>query len=513
MLPNTSLTLDGSSLTIQTLVRASRQRGAVHVHPESLTRMQTNRLFAERLVDRGDVVYGLSVGVGIRKKSGVAKSSMLALNKRIIQDTATGMGPAEPPDVTRATAIVLLNSLAAGRTNVRPLVAVAFADRLTNGPPLRPLPMYGSTGIGDVVPLAHLASDLLGDLVPAAGEALPLIGQSSLVTASAVLSFHDAQGLLEELAVLAALDVEGYAANPSPYHTMVALVRPYPGYIRASHIIRSCLVGSTLLSEKPRHLQAPLTFRGAAAVLGSALDAFVFVAKQLSINLNAHQQNPLACMEEDCMLPCANFDMQAVASSLDFARLALAPCLTAQSERSMKLLQARDSGLTDGLEPRSSGGGGGGGGGGDGDSDGGESGHGYTTMAFTLQAMAAEARLLASPVSFEVGTSSQEEGVGDRLTMASLAARRLREMTDLGHRIASISTVIACQAIDLRGLERPGPRILSLHADIRAMIPRLEVGTPPPTAADMGLLDAAMRKGLLASSALQEVVAAPRPRL
>jgi histidine ammonia-lyase len=117
-----------------------------------------------------------------------------------------------------------------------------------------------------------------------------------------------------------------------------------------------------------------LTYRGAAAVIGAAFDAFGFVEAQLQINLNAHQQNPLSLPEEDRMLPCANFDMQAVSSALDFARIALAPCLTAQSERSMKLLQARDSGLTDGLEPWC----------GD-DGEGGENGHGYSGMAFTLQ--------------------------------------------------------------------------------------------------------------------------------
>jgi histidine ammonia-lyase len=457
--------------------------------------MKENRLFAERLAARGDVIYGLSVGVGIRKKSIVPAEEMLALNRRIIRDTATGQGPAESPEVTRATAIVLLNTLAAGRTNVRPLVALAFAERLSNGPALAPMPMYGSTGIGDVVPLAHLASDLLGDLAPAAGEALPLIGQSSMVTASAAISFHDASALLEELAVLAALDVEAYAANPSPYHAKVADVRPYPGYIKASAIIRGTLEGSALLSETPRHLQAPLTFRGAAAVLGAAFDAFGFVEQQVQINLNAAQQNPLALPEEDRMVPCANFDMQAVAAALDFARIALGPCLTAQVERSIKLLQARDSGLTDGLEPR-----------GDGGVDGGESGHGFSGMVFTLQAMAAEARLLASPVSYEVGTSSQEEGVGDRLTLAGLGARRLREMTDLGFRIAALGTVFAAEAIELRGVGRLGVRALELHARVRKLIPGLVPGSPPPTAAAMGSLTAAMRAGLLAR-------AAARPRL
>ena len=249
------LLLDGSSLTIQDLVSAShRTKTIVRVTADALLRMKKNRIFAERLADRGDIIYGLSVGVGIRKKSLVAGSEMLTLNQRIIQDTVAGQGPPERHDVTRATAIVLLNSLAAGRTNVRPVIARIIAERLTNGPPLRPIPVYGSTGIGDVVPLAHLASDLLGDFAPIAGEALPLIGQSSMVTASSVISFHESRVLLEELAVLAALDVEGYAANPSPYHIMVAAVRPYPGYVRASKIIRDHLHGSVLFTETPHGL-------------------------------------------------------------------------------------------------------------------------------------------------------------------------------------------------------------------------------------------------------------------
>ena len=106
------LLLDGTSLTISRLVSASRCEGAVSVTPEALSAMKENRLFAERLAARGDVIYGLSVGVGIRKKSIVPAEEMLSLNRRIIRDTATGQGPAEPADVTRAAAIVLLNTLA-----------------------------------------------------------------------------------------------------------------------------------------------------------------------------------------------------------------------------------------------------------------------------------------------------------------------------------------------------------------------------------------------------------------
>jgi len=59
-----------------------------------------------------------------------------------------------------------------------------------------------------------------------------------------------------------------------------------------------------------RHLQAPLSFRTAASVLGAAMDALEYCDKQVTAELNSHQQNPLALPEEDRMLPCGNFDMQ-----------------------------------------------------------------------------------------------------------------------------------------------------------------------------------------------------------
>ena len=43
----------------------------------------------------------------------------------------------------------------------------------------------------------------------------------------------------------------------------------------------------------------------------------------------------------------------------------------------------------------------------------------------TAQALTAEARLLAQPVSYELVTSTHAEGIEDRMTMAPLAARRL----------------------------------------------------------------------------------------
>jgi histidine ammonia-lyase len=456
------LVLTGSDLSIDRLVAAARAAEPVALAEDALERMRANRAFAERVAERGDEVYGLTTGVGVRKRNRIDADELAAFNRRLVREHRTGLGAPLPADQVRAAAILLLNQLAAGRSNVRPETAVRIAERVSAGavPEVRAL---GSTGMGDVVPLADLVAGLLADDEIAVGEALPLIGQSSVLAAQAALAVHDARVLLDGLVALAALDLEAYAANPSPLHPAVGEVRPYPGLVEASSRLRALLAGTRLWDEEPRHLQAPLAFRNAAGVLGAAIDLLGFAEALVAIELNAHQQNPLVLEAEDRMVPVADFEMAPVAAAMDVARLALAPCLAVQAERSLKLLQASGTGLTDGLEP-----------------PGDRTGHGLSEIAWPLQAIAAEARLLVQPVSAEIASSTQAEGIEDRMTMGNLGARRLAEMADLGARVAAIGAVIACQAVDLRGVDRLGPPLADLHDRVRALVPPLRPGDPPP---------------------------------
>src|SRR4029077_15323948 len=92
-------------------------------------------------------------------------------------------------------------------------------------------------------------------------------------------------------------------------------------------------------------------------------------------------------------------------------------------------------------------------------------------FAVAAQSIAAEARALAHPVSFEVVSSSKAEGIEDRMTMAPLSARRLADMADLAARGVALALFVAAQAIDL-------PRFLppALAARARPSAPR---GFPP----------------------------------
>ena len=129
------------------------------------------------------------------------------------------------------------------------------------------------------------------------------------------------------------------------------------------------------------------------------------------------------------MISCANYEMLPLSQALDVARLGLAPVLTSANERLVKLLQAPHTGLTDGLQ-----------------APGTTHENGLSELAWTGQALAPEARLLAAPVSAEIASSSQAEGIEDRVSMAPLAARRTAEMCTLGARLLAVGLVVSCQA-------------------------------------------------------------------
>jgi ribosomal protein S18 acetylase RimI-like enzyme len=198
--------------------------------------------------------------------------------------------------------------------------------------------------------------------------------------------------------------------------------------------MRAALDGSHLWQPgSARNLQDPLSFRGAAAILGAARDALGFVERQLAVELNASQENPLTVPAEDRIISVANYESLPLAMALDLMRIALIPTVSAANERVIKLLQAPQTGLSDGLH-----------------APGVSAESGLSEYTWPAQALAIEARLLGQPVSLEIPSASQAEGLEDRANMTPLAARRLAELVDLARGLVSIELVVAAQAVELR---------------------------------------------------------------
>ena len=446
-----TVTLTGTDLRLDEVVRVARAREHVELAPRALERMAAARAVAEQVIEGGGTAYGVTTGLGIRRDSAIAAPDH---DRLVLRQHLIAHGPVAPREVVRAQALRLANALAQGASVARPVLAERLVEAL-NADDLPDVRSRGSIGQSDLSAMADLAEGFLGDLELVQGEAIALLNQSSFSTGWAALAVHDALGLLDALDVAGALDLEALGFNRTMLEPAIGDVRPYPGVRSTLERLDALLAGSEGVA---RALQDPLSFRTLPQMNGAARDAFRFVGEQLAIELNAAQANPLVVVEKGIVVSVGNFEMVPLATALDLARLALAPALTSACERSSKLLHPAHSGLPEGLGERA-----------------GLAESVLSEVGIAMQALTAEARLLAQPVSHELVSSSQAGGIEDRMTMAPLAARRLAEMVELGTRIVAVELMLAAQACDLRGTAL-GAGTGKAHALVRSVVPFMREG-------------------------------------
>jgi histidine ammonia-lyase len=458
-----TVVLDGASLGIDQVVRVARDDELVELAPGVLERMSEARALVERVLARGDEVYGLTTGVGMRKRIRVPPEAQAEFNRMLILNHRVAQGPPLETDLVRAAIVRLANAFATGTPGVRPALAERLVEALNEGtaPVVRSL---GSLGQADLALTADLAHELFYEFSLEAKEGLGLLNSNCFATGAAALAVADARRLADALDVAAALDLEAFAANLTILHERVGEVRAYPGLVATIGRLRTLLDGSYLWDEgAARNLQDPLTFRNVAQIHGALRDALAYVESTVATELNAAQENPLPLPDEGRIVSVANYEILPLAAALDFLRIALAPALASAAERTVKLLQAPLTGLPEGLAPRS-----------------GLSENSLSEFGVPVQALAAEARLLAAPVSYELVSTMHAEGIEDRMTMAPLAARRAAGMVALGERIVAIELVLACQAADLRPGARLGTGTRRAYEEVRARVAFTGEGDPIP---------------------------------
>jgi histidine ammonia-lyase len=459
-----TILIDGSSLTADEMVAVARGHEEVALSPGTAQRMSESRARAEQVLADDTPVYGMTTGLGQHKRHRIAADEIELFNRQLIDNHRIGHGDPAPSDVVRATMLRLANGFAKGTTGVRPLLAERLITALNDHewPLVRVL---GSPGTADLAPLADLAHALFGDVPLQAKEGLALVNNNAFSTAFATLALSDARDLVDTISLAGALDMEAFRANVSILHESVGELRPYPGLRTELQALRTALAGSGLWREgAARNLQDPLSYRGIAQVGGAARDALGFALGQLAVELNGHHDNPIVVPGQRLIISAGNYESIAMASALDFVRIALAPPLTSGLERAMKLLQTPLSDLPGGLSERE-----------------GLTFGGLGAISWSAHALTAEARLLAQPVSFELATTTPEEGIGDRITMAPLAARRLAEQVALGRRVVAIELLCAAQAVQLRDAGPLGASTARALELVRSAVAFAGAGQPYPS--------------------------------
>ncbi len=428
--------------------------------------MTASREVLQGALQRGDPIYGVTRGVGALKVVAVHDDEQGPFNRALLISHQVGHGEIAPPAFARAAMVARAAGLALGFAGVRPHVAEALCAALNAGitPELHTL---GSVGQADLSQMAEIGLAITGETIPpqvlrAAGieplrpearEAHAILNSNAYTVGTACLSLQRAWCALGALERAAALSCEAVLANPDALHPAIFAARPYPGDERARAHLSGLLAGGALAAGRraPRNLQDSLCFKGLAQTHGAAHGALAHLHAQLSIELRSSGDSAFVVMAEDRAISTGGHEIAPVALALDHARLGLAGAATIAAERIQKLLDPRFTDLPAGLRQAAA-----------------SAQDGLAIVGHGAAALAAEARLLAAPVTLEQPTSSIAEGIEDRITMAPSGAARLHAMSGLMIRLAAVELMCAAQAIDLRGnVHELGAGTRSIHTLVR----------------------------------------------
>ncbi len=158
-----SITLDGSSLTIEKLVAIARNNEKVELAPEALERIKVCRSMLEEKLANKEVMYGTNTGIGEFSETMLSDEQVKEFQKYLIYNHAAGIGEPAPIEYVRAALAGRINVHAHGNSGCRPEITLTLVEMLNKG--VTPVVCQkGSVGAsGDLAPMAQAALLLMGE--------------------------------------------------------------------------------------------------------------------------------------------------------------------------------------------------------------------------------------------------------------------------------------------------------------------------------------------------------------
>jgi histidine ammonia-lyase len=453
-----SVTLGSRPLTPREVVDVARHGIRVEVDVDALERVADTRALIEGLADDPQPHYGISTGFGALATTFIAEDRRAQLQASLIRSHAAGTGSEVEREVVRALMLLRLQTLATGRTGVRPVVVETYAALLNAGitPVVRE---YGSLGCsGDLAPLSHVALAVMGEgevrdasgtLREAAGalaaagiepvalrekEGLALINGTDGMLGMLLLALHDMEMLLTTADVSAAISIESQLGTDAVFATDLMALRPQIGQAESAAHLRAFLAGSPIVAShrgpECTRVQDAYSLRCAPQVHGAARDTMAHAAVVAERELESAVDNPVVTVDGR-VESNGNFHGAPVAYVLDFLAIAVADVASMSERRTDRALDvARSNGLPPFLA----------------DEVGVDS--GLMIAQYAAAGIVSELKRLAAPASVDsIPSSAMQE---DHVSMGWAGARKLRRALDGLARVLAIEVMTGCRALDLR---------------------------------------------------------------
>jgi histidine ammonia-lyase len=477
-----TVTLDGSSLTIEDLVRIAREGERVELDPAALRRIADCRAMLEDKLAAREIMYGTNTGIGEFSEVVLSDEQVEQFQRFLVYNHAAGIGPPAPEDVIRAAIASRVNVHARGYSGCRPEIPQTFVEMLNRG--VTPVvAQKGSVGAcGDLAPMAQIAELLMGEgeafyggerlpggvALERAGirppglrarDGLAAINGANVLTAMSALQLHDVDRWLRQAEIACAMSLEALLANLKPYDVRVHELRGFPGAVRAARAIMRCIEGSDLLSGRIKtKVQDAYSMRSSPQVIGAAHDAVAFARAQVEIELNGVGDNPLFLPEERLTLTGANFQGTPVSLPMELVGQAVTMTCVLSERRLNRLTNpALSQGLPDFLTP--------------------DPGFysGLMLSQYTADTLIVEQRILSAPAStMSISAAADQE---DFVSMGMNTAIKNGQILDNALGVLGIELMGAAQALDFRDFT-PGLGVRVAHDVIRRHVRHLDQDRP-----------------------------------
>ncbi|MEO6216320.1 MAG: histidine ammonia-lyase [Sphingomonas sp.] len=456
-------------------------RGAeLRLDPASAPVIAASAAAVERILAKGEPVYGINTGFGKLAGVRIAEADLALLQRNIVLSHSAGTGAPSPIPVVRLMLALKLASLAQGASGVRPETVALLEAMLARGL-TSVIPAQGSVGAsGDLAPLAHMAATMIGvgeifaggQRLPAAEalanaglaplvlgpkEGLALLNGTQFSTANALAALFEVEALHRSALITGALSTEAAKGSDTPFDPRIHKLRRHAGQIETAAALRTLMAGSAIRASHATgdaRVQDPYCLRCQPQVMGAALDIMRQAATTLEDEANGVSDNPLIFPDTDEALSGGNFHAEPVAFAADILALAICEIGSIAERRIAMLVDPALSGLPAFLTPKPG------------------LNSGFMIPQVTAAALVSENKQRAYPASVDsIPTSANQE---DHVSMAAHGARRLLDMAENLGAVLGIELLAAAQGCDFHAPLTSSHALEGARARLRRDVPPLD---------------------------------------
>jgi len=477
-----AIVLDGSSLTVEKLVKIARRNEKVELAPEALERIKVCRAMLEEKIVAKEIMYGVNTGIGEFSEVVLDDNQVKDFQKYLIYNHAAGIGEPMPIEWVRGAMVGRINVHAHGNSGCRPEITLTLIEMLNKG--VTPsVCKKGSVGAcGDLAPMSQIALLMMGEghafykgelyegkvafekagiKVPGlqARDGLATINGSNVLTAMSAIFLYDTNRWLKQAEIAASMSLEALLANLKPYDERLHKLRGFKGAVRCANSIVKCIAGSDLQTGKLKiKVQDAYSMRSTPQVIGAAHDAVAYAKSQVEIELNGVGDNPIFIPEDKVTLTGANFQGSPVSLPMDMIGAAVT-MVSVMSERRMNRLN--NPALSVGLPPFLTKGAG--------------MFSGLMLSQYTADMQIVEQRILSMPASIQsIPAAADQE---DFVSMGMNTALKNFQIMDNAYGILGIEFMAAAQALDFREFNF-GKGVTKAKEVVRKYVDFLEIDRP-----------------------------------